>query len=438
MSDPHPAHPAQPGPAYLQRWLKFAPKPPERGNRAYDTFISYRSSDRPWAMALYDALKLAGWEPFLDQFALIPGSNLRASLEKGLLASSSGVILWSSRTPDSRWCERERDTMVALKDRAGSSFHFVWAKLDHEELPPFGSLDLYVGFEDSPEGPRGVKLLELMCGMRNVPVDEEARRLAEKVDEDARQTMIAIRGAIRAGNAARLKEIGMSQDPGVLASPARVLEAAQGLISLKKCDDALEVLEQALTHFPGSLRAKQLKGLALRRLDRFQEAIDVLAELEAAGHQDAETLGILAAAWDGLSRGPAGTRLHLRTSRELYRKAFQADPTSYYTGINAAAKSLFLGEPDEAARLAGEVFPLVKDMTEGRDLWGGCTLGEVYLLQGNVDEAAKQYQKMIDTYPTCVGDLLSTGSQAKRICEALKMADEQAATVLAPFTLLDA
>ena len=100
-------------PSYIQRWIKLAPTPPQRGANLYDVFISYRSSDRPWAMALYDALKLAVWEPFLDQFELVPGANLQTSLEESLQASSSGVILWSSRTKDSDWCKKERQAISA-------------------------------------------------------------------------------------------------------------------------------------------------------------------------------------------------------------------------------------------------------------------------------------------------------------------------------------
>ena len=55
----------------------------------------------------------------------------------------------------------------------------------------------------------------------------------------------------------------------------------------------------AVQNFPESVAAKQLRGLALRRTKKFQEAIDVMSELRAAGHQDPETLGILAAAFDG-------------------------------------------------------------------------------------------------------------------------------------------
>jgi hypothetical protein len=68
----------------------------------------------------------------------------------------------------------------------------------------------------------------------------------------------------------------------------------------------------------------------------------------------------------------SGKMLHLRRSRELYRTAFQGDPKDYYTGINAATKSLFLGESLEAERLAGEVIPLVEAASNGNDFWAGC------------------------------------------------------------------
>jgi tetratricopeptide (TPR) repeat protein len=421
---------------FLQRWLQYAPKPPPRGKNSYDAFISYRSSDRAWAMALYDVLKLAGWEAFLDQYDLVPGADLETSLAEGLEASSSGAILWSSRTKDSEWCKRERSAMRALRDRPGSTFNYIFAKLDNEPLPLFAQADLYVGFEESPEGPRGVNLLKLMCGMRGIPLAPDAVVMAQQVDEDAKQSMTQIRGAIEAGNTSKLLEIGTSMQPGMLVSPAPILTAAQGLIRLGKYDDAREVLKHALARFPESIRAKQLEGLALRRLKRYQEAIDVLSELKAAGHQDPETLGILAAAWDGFYQG-SGKKLHLRTSRELYRTAFQTDPRDYYTGINPASKSLFLGESAEAARLAGEVFPLVASGTDAEDFWAACTLGEVYLLQRNLDAATAQYQKVIDKHATATGDLKGTGQQAQRICTALGLSSEETAKVAAPFALLD-
>ena len=390
-------------------------------------------------MALYDALKLAGWEPFLDQYDLVPGSNLETSLTDSLQASSSGVLLWSSRTKDSEWCRRERQAMTTLKDSRRTSprpFNYVFAKLDADPLPLFAQGDVYLDFEDSPEGPRGVNLLKLICGMRAVSLTVEAVVMAQKVDQDAQRILIAIKGAIEAENTARLRELGTSAEPGILASPGPMLAAAQGLISMKKYEDALEVLKHAYAYFPKSIRVKQLQGLALRRLNRYQDAIDVMWELKAAGHQDPETMGILGAAWDGLYQ-ESGKMLHLRRSRELYRTAFQGDPKDYYTGINAATKSLFLDEPEEAARLAAEVLPLVQFASDGNDFWAGCTLGEIYLLQRNLSAAATQYQRVIDKHSGKTGDLAVTRHQATRICSKLGLSEEDTKRVLDPFELLE-
>lgn len=419
----------------VQQWLKFAPAPPERGHNSYDAFISYRSSDRAWAMALYDILKLAGWEPFLDQYELVPGSDLESSLSDALEASSSGVILWSSHTADSEWCKRERNAMRTIKDERGT-FNYVFAKLDGEPLPLFARSDLYIDFADTPEGPRGVNLLKLLCGMRGVSLSHEAVEMAQRVDQDAARSLVAVRGAIDAENRNRLVQIGTSAEPGVLASPTPVLTAAEGLISMGEDESARTVLQHALVHFPKSIRARQLEGLALRRQKKYQDAIDVLSELKAAGHQDPETLGILAAAWDGLYQ-ESGKTLHLRKSRELYRTAFQGDRTSYYAGINAASKSLFLGEADEAIRLATEVFPLVEHARDGEDFWAGLTLAEVYLLRREIQAALAQYQRMIDKYSARRGDLRGAEQQALRICEALHLEANDANAVLAPFRLLD-
>ena len=237
------------------------------GKNSYDVFISYRSSDRAWAMALYDALKLAGWEPFLDQYDLVPGANLETSLTESLQASSSGVILWSSRTKDSKWCERERTSDDHSVRRTVDPLSATCSPSSMgEPLPLFARTDLYIDFVDSPEGPRGVNLLKLICGMRGVSLAPEAVEMAQKIDQDAQQILASINGAIEAGNPPRLREIGTSAEPGILASPGPVLAAAQGLISMGKNEEALEVLKNAYAYFPQSIRVMQLKGLALRRL----------------------------------------------------------------------------------------------------------------------------------------------------------------------------
>jgi hypothetical protein len=67
-------------------------------------------------------------------------------------------------------------------------------------------------------------------------------------------------------------------------------------------------------------------------------------------------------------------------SRDLYRQAFEAFPSDYYTGINAASMSLLAGEKETAAQLAKRVQDLVGDKEVPGDYWKTATVGEVQLL----------------------------------------------------------
>src|SRR5262249_47214581 len=154
-----------------------------------------------------------------------------------------------------------------------------------------------------------------------VPLSVEAVHAGQEVDDAVASTLIKIKGAIDADDPSRLVQIGTSADLGVLAVAGPLVGAARGLIRMAKGQEGLMVLDHAVAHFPDSLGAKQLKGLALRRLGRYRDAIDVLSELRAAGHQDPETLGILAASWYGRYK-ETGKVIDLRKSREIYRTAF--------------------------------------------------------------------------------------------------------------------
>jgi len=84
----------------------------------------------------------------------------------------------------------------------------------------------------------------------------------------------------------------------------------------------------------------------------------------------------------------------------------------------------------EDCKVGTNVLPLVKNASDGEDSWAGCTLGEVYLVQRDIDSAAAQYQRVIDRHPAKVGDLAGTRQQAKRICAAHKLSEEDTKKVL--------
>ncbi len=115
---------AQEQKAAQKEWLNYAPQVPElEPGKKWHIFLSYRSVNRPWVLNLYDALCQVGFKVFLDQFFLIPGESLISSLQKALQESASGIIVWSTESEDSEWCQREYESMMRLK--SSSNFKFV-------------------------------------------------------------------------------------------------------------------------------------------------------------------------------------------------------------------------------------------------------------------------------------------------------------------------
>ena len=192
------------------------------------------------------------------------------------------------------------------------------------------------------------------------------------------------------------------------------------------------MLDSAEKAFPEAVRPKQLRGLALARSGETMKAQFVLGKLYAGGQIGPETLGILARTWmDRYSQ--TGNRTFLLRSRDLYRQAFEAFPSDYYTGINAASKSLLLGEKETAAQLAKRVQDLVGDKAVPGDYWKTATVAEVQLLQGNFDAAATLYQAAILAGPLDHGSHESSHNQAKLLLDALGAPVEQKAKIAAAF-----
>src|SRR5262249_43520531 len=126
------------------------------------------------------------------------------------------------------------------------------------------------------------------------------------------------------------------------------LRTTLGNAFIKKArySEAIDVLDEVGRRFPGAVRWRQLKGSALARFGKLRDAKAIFKALHAEGHRDPETLGIYARTWmDAYDK--SGKKKDLRRSRDLYQEAFEISPTNSYTGINAAAKNLFLGEDEE-------------------------------------------------------------------------------------------
>jgi hypothetical protein len=421
--------------AMADNWTDLAPAPvPLAQGKSWHVFFSYRSVGRPWVLALYDILNGLGYKVFLDQYVLTAAAPLALSLGEALDSSQSAILVWSGKYEDSEWCKKEFATLEVMEN-AAKGFRYVIARIDDSEIKGLAAAKLWIDFSKQPEGPGGSGLLSLLYGLQGKPLPPAAVKLAAKVDEEMQDGLLSVKACREAGDADGLVALTATDDLAWAGSPMLLCAAAEGLIAMKKITEALKVLDRVEMAFPKALRPKQLRGLALARSGETMKAQLVLGKLYAAGEIDPETLGILARTWMDRYNQTHEKTLLLK-SRDLYRQAFEAFPKDYYTGINAASKSLLAGEKETAAQLATRVQVLVGDKEVPDDYWQTATIAEVQLLQGNFDAAASLYKAAVLAAPLDHGSHESSYRQAQLLLAALEATDDQKAKIAAAFAHL--
>ena len=418
-------------------WGDFAPKPLDlRDDEKYHVFLSYRSVNRPWVLNLYDVLRDHGHTVFLDQVVLKGGDPLIRTLEDGLQASRAGILSWSTASEDSDWVRREYETMEAAGD--DRDFRFVPVRLDDSELPPFARRRVFLDFTAYRDGPNGGELLRLLHAVVGEALSPEAARFANEQDEAAKRAVAQIKAAIMNGEPAAL--VGLFDAGGLPWESAAALgsQVAEGLTELGATNEAIQVLETLEVRFPKAIRPKQLRALALARRgegDDLMKAQGMLGELYALGERDPETLGIYGRTWmDRYSE--SGDVNHLRQSRDLYVEAFEGAQDDSYTGINAAAKSVFLGTDDDltkAREYADRVLEIVGAEPHPGDYWKTATVGEVFLMKKDYRRAAEMYGAAVSMARSKIANHKSTWKQACRLMEKLGPTDEERALIRGPF-----
>ena len=410
------------------RWLDLAPKPgPLPAGKQWHVFLSYRSVNRPWVLALYDVLNVLGYKVFLDQYVLTAAAPLAIALGEALDASAGAVMIWSGLYEDSEWCKQEFGKLETMQNEK-KGFRYVIARIDESEITGLAATKLWIDFSKQREGPAGTGLLQLLYGLTGQPLPPTAVKLAADVDAQMRDGLLNVKATRDAGDADALVALAETDDMAWRGSPMLMCAVAEGLIAMKKIPEATTVLDRVETAFPKALRPKQLRGLALARSQQTTNAQLILGRLHAMGEIDPETLGILARTW--MDRyNESGNRLFLLKSRDLYRQAFEAFPTDYYTGINAASKSLLAGEKQTAAQLAARVEGVIGEKPVGNDYWKTATAAELQLLQAKYPEAAALYRAAVVTAPGDIASHEVSRAQAKLLLQALGASDEQRALI---------
>lgn len=424
----------------MNYWIEHCERPrPRPPGIEWDVFVSYRSLDRSWAIALYDMLAQCGYNVFLDQFVLVAGQGLVTQLGENLERSNSGVLLWSERSSDSQWVQDELNAMVtrrnATKD-GPNPFYFVVAALDRKKPPGLMAGTLYIDFSDYPDGPTGIDIVRLTCGLQGKPLNPPVVARLVDFEREVKAEPAKLRAMAKAGRVQEILERVKSDDLAYTTSATIPAVAVDQLIRGKRYGEALAALDVALARFPSSLRLRQFQGLALRRSGKVEDAAYCLNLLVEEGHDDPETIGMLGAVyadlWETkLAAGDGnGARDALEKSRNLYRDAFRKVPSDTYVGINAASKSALLGELDAARAIAADVTRRIDEARTARggapaaDYWERATEAEALLLQGKAAEALVLYHDARVAFQNEIGSIESTAKQLGRLLTVLDVPDD--------------
>jgi len=111
------------------QWLDLAPPPPLPDGKRWHVFLSYRSVNRPWVLALYDILNGLGFKVFLDQYVLTAAASLAIELGDALDASAGAVMVWSGAFDDSSLCKHEFANLVTIQNHC-RCFRYVISLID--------------------------------------------------------------------------------------------------------------------------------------------------------------------------------------------------------------------------------------------------------------------------------------------------------------------
>lgn len=191
--------------------------------------------------------------------------------------------------------------------------------------------------------------------------------------------------------------------------------AGSSLLQMRQYSFALEQFEDGLLVEPDDWVCRSKRIVCLGRLGLHEEAHEAARQFVADRQDDAEALSLAGrvekdrwqSLWraEGLSPEQCRVAASLETASleeaiALYRKAFVANPSHHYSGINALTLSLLL------AHLGGEVPSMALDPLIGgvlwaarsaqerdkSDYWANASGAEWCLLVGSRDEVVREFR----------------------------------------------
>ncbi|BDA70763.1 hypothetical protein CAL7716_049290 [Calothrix sp. PCC 7716] len=201
---------------------------------------------------------------------------------------------------------------------------------------------------------------------------------------------------------------------------------SQILLDQRNFQAAIEEVDYALKVLDRDIVLLHRKALALTEVHNLKDAEDVVNEIilengELRSNPEIASLQgrIYREKWK-LSEKPQD----LDAAIEAYHRAYEADKTQYYPGINAATLSLIKGDINSARHIFQEIVVVCKQFQQQQvvSYWVDFTVGEAYLGLGEVELAIVEYNKGLARVPApSPRDLESAMKGADRIVSAGKL-----------------
>ena len=204
---------------------------------------------------------------------------------------------------------------------------------------------------------------------------------------------------------------------------AAAVEQIRSLLSKGAPWDASDVFRDALTTHGDDAELLYWGALAHARCGATREARSLL---ERIGHARSltpairrESLCLSGRLWkDRIDPGATGRDEAIVHARADYLAAYAIDRDSY-PGTNAATLSLLLGERDMALELARTLIARLADRTDTPTAWEEATLGEAWLLLGDLDAARSHYTRAHESAPDALGNIASMRRQLALLATVL-------------------
>lgn len=213
-----------------------------------------------------------------------------------------------------------------------------------------------------------------------------------------------------------------------LASKARALGKYKRCLSLLEQADEVDMRVDgervyAVRHLTDF---KKTKANALTRLGKYKKAEDIMFGLWHSGHQDADTLSMLAAQYKrraifGKSQTESIDKVKpdkiniemLKRACKLYVEAFRKNIDEYYPAINAAYLYLLIDEEPGKGRNLASLILKRWETPEEKDWYLASTLAEAEMLVKDPEDVLKAFKKAVEQYEPTVFQLHATLEQIK-------------------------